>query len=32
VHAVAACYHHFVLKDGVLLSMLPRALSERRHR
>jgi cytochrome b561 len=23
-HAAAALYHHFVLKDGVLLSMLPR--------
>ena len=23
VHAVAALYHHFVLKDGVLASMLP---------
>jgi cytochrome b561 len=25
VHAVAALYHHFVLKDGVLRSMIPRA-------
>ena len=25
-HALAALYHHFVLKDGVLASMLPRAL------
>jgi cytochrome b561 len=24
VHALAAIYHHFVLKDGVLVSMLPR--------
>jgi cytochrome b561 len=24
LHAVAALYHHFVLKDGVLASMLPR--------
>lgn len=24
LHAVAALYHHFVLRDGVLLSMLPR--------
>ena len=23
VHALAALYHHFILKDGVLLSMLP---------
>jgi cytochrome b561 len=23
VHAAAALYHHFVLKDGVLRSMLP---------
>jgi cytochrome b561 len=25
-HALAALYHHFVLKDGVLASMLPRTL------
>jgi cytochrome b561 len=25
-HALAALYHHFVLKDRVLASMLPRAL------
>ena len=24
IHALAALYHHFVLKDGVLASMLPR--------
>jgi cytochrome b561 len=24
LHALAALYHHFVRKDGVLLSMLPR--------
>ena len=24
LHALAALYHHFVLKDAVLLSMLPR--------
>jgi cytochrome b561 len=24
VHALAGLYHHFVLKDGVLASMLPR--------
>jgi cytochrome b561 len=24
LHALAAIYHHFVLRDGVLLSMLPR--------
>jgi cytochrome b561 len=23
VHAAAALYHHFVLRDGVLRSMLP---------
>lgn len=28
-HAIAALYHHFVLKDRVLFSMLPRALSDR---
>lgn len=27
-HALAALYHHFVLKDRVLLAMLPRALSD----
>ncbi len=26
-HALAAIYHHFVLKDGVLVSMLPRWLA-----
>ena len=26
LHALAALYHHFVLKDGVLASMLPRWL------
>ncbi|MBV8032471.1 MAG: cytochrome b [Betaproteobacteria bacterium] len=26
LHALAALYHHFVLKDGVLRSMLPRRL------
>jgi cytochrome b561 len=31
-HALAALYHHFVLKDGVLLSMLPRILSDRQRR
>ena len=25
LHAAAALFHHFVLHDGVLLSMLPRA-------
>jgi cytochrome b561 len=25
LHAIAALYHHFVLRDGVLMSMLPRA-------
>ncbi|MGA8785710.1 MAG: cytochrome b, partial [Polaromonas sp.] len=25
-HAAAALFHHFVLKDGVLASMLPRWL------
>jgi cytochrome b561 len=28
-HALAALYHHFVLKDGVLASMLPRRLALR---
>jgi cytochrome b561 len=28
-HALAAIYHHFVLKDGVLLSMLPSWISLR---
>ena len=32
VHAIAALYHHFVRKDRVLLSMLPRALSDRQVR
>lgn len=27
LHALAALFHHYVLKDGVLLSMLPRRLS-----
>jgi cytochrome b561 len=27
LHAVAALFHHYVLKDGVLLSMLPRRFS-----
>ena len=27
LHALAAIYHHFVLRDGVLLSMLPRRRS-----
>jgi cytochrome b561 len=31
-HALAALYHHCVLKDGVLASMLPRALRLRRGR
>jgi len=26
-HALAGLYHHFVLRDGVLASMLPRSLS-----
>jgi cytochrome b561 len=30
-HAVAALYHHIVLKDGVLASMLPRWLALRRN-
>ena len=30
LHAVAGLYHHFVLKDGVLASMLPRWLIARR--
>jgi cytochrome b561 len=29
LHAVAALYHHFFLKDGVLLSMLPRGMADR---
>jgi cytochrome b561 len=29
-HALAGLYHHFVLKDGVLVSMLPRWLPLRR--
>jgi cytochrome b561 len=29
VHAAAALYHHFILKDGVLLSMLPERRRER---
>jgi cytochrome b561 len=29
LHALAAIYHHFVLRDGVLLSMLPRRRSLR---
>ncbi len=28
-HALAGLYHHFVLRDGVLASMLPRSLSFR---
>lgn len=28
-HALAAIYHHVILKDGVLLSMLPRRLRSR---
>jgi len=28
-HAAAALYHHFVLRDGVLLSMLPRRFGPR---
>jgi cytochrome b561 len=31
-HAVAALYHHIVLKDGVLASMLPRWLPLRRNK
>ena len=31
-HAAAALYHHFVLKDGVLASMLPRAMRLRLRR
>ena|SRR5437870_2700217 len=31
-HALAALYHHFVLKDGVLLSMLPRWVCGARQR
>lgn len=30
LHALAAIYHHIVLKDGVLVSMLPRRLALRR--
>jgi cytochrome b561 len=30
LHAVAALYHHFVLRDGVLASMLPRRFSSLR--
>jgi len=30
VHALAALYHHFVLKDGVLESILPRWISKER--
>lgn len=30
LHALASIYHHVVLKDGVLLSMLPRWLALRR--
>ena len=29
LHALAALYHHLVLKDGVLASMLPRWISFR---
>jgi cytochrome b561 len=29
IHALAALYHHFVLKDGVLASMLPRGRGSR---
>jgi len=32
VHAIAALYHHFVMKDRVLLSMLPRAIYDRQER
>ena len=28
LHAAAALFHHYVLKDGVLLSMLPRRLAK----
>ena len=28
LHAAAALFHHYVLKDGVLLSMLPRSLAK----
>jgi cytochrome b561 len=28
-HALAALFHHFFLRDGVLVSMLPRALGDR---
>jgi cytochrome b561 len=31
-HALAALYHHFILHDGVLASMLPRWLALRRSR
>ena len=30
-HAAAALFHHHVLEDGVLLSMLPRQIGRRRH-
>jgi cytochrome b561 len=29
LHALAALFHHFILKDGVLSSMLPAAISRR---
>lgn len=32
IHALAALYHHFVLKDGVVASMLPRWLALRHPR
>ena len=32
LHALAALYHHFVMKDGVLVSMLPRWLLPRETR
>jgi cytochrome b561 len=28
-HALAALFHHFVLKDSVLVSMLPRSIALR---
>jgi cytochrome b561 len=31
-HAIAALYHHFLLKDGVLVSMLPRMIRRRQPR
>ena len=32
LHALAGLYHHFVVRDGVLVSMLPRWLIGRRQR